>query len=1000
MQAIFHDFEYADSKKTENILWTAHTYLNTEYRNIVGRLVAQNQVVQKRKLEKLYRDFLKTSQSFYRAYIQRLSGRFYITELRRAAEGLELEPTETHLRDTSLPQPLHGMLVKSCHSSLNHLGDLSRYRCQTSEKISKTAFETALAYYCVATMVDPDDGAAHHQTAVLYRLVPQHLHAVYHFYRSICIEKPYQLGLDNLEREFKGIRTPQNSKRFSPKDPSEALIAWFIRLHAYYYEGEPFSQQQELEEEVLHRLELALKAEGFMDILIKIVLTNIAAYSVAKNKVAVAWTANASRHCQFVLRFTVRTICVLLRLLQAGLQDDCGHSVEVEPGTGDSPVAFGPVLMKLIPLTRLYMAWMYSLRADLIEYRMYLEFYITEMYKLLADTLTSLNVLIAPTASTVQSRYLLSEDTEAIGLKPLNDQDLPLFLQTELVEGTDPPKRHRTRKPYRQTRGRQFKPHTEAIWRIRDIVCCGALLASSPDFPLSFVSGIQNGRDTEIWTYVDENTPRSYVDQTGIDRILSKLHLGDSKPCLEADTLPQESSSTQAAQEPEDLSPAAPGVLDSKPEDDSRQIEKGKCADETTRYPVFDSDLSGDREMVDMVDKLLGSADESQPDSSRTKTETTYGMNSSTANEIFAQVGSSPAQASPIAKSIPSLPWDYFYSPTPHRPTSGGQDLLTTDDFYKPRTTPAPFENLGSPQLQQNGPSRQGQGRYSSRRNLSQGEGHARTSSFGANTATKTKLSHKISGQDGFSKSDGSDLAAASRKAAHESLASALYAQFGTARSNGQGAIQVSSPVSREMSTSRTSVPMAGTSPGNVRSPASYIERPGSNLLNSASGPPREKLMDQQSPSGPFSQWADQFLDAGSPGRNAFGIVQPASGVWEAPGLATTSGSQNYTSWLGQQAPTASRSSLAFSHPSSLYMGTPGGVHSQAAPPYQVACNGNFYDATTAFGRVPGYNNREDPTHFRNRLQETPGEVDDSYDRQILAAALLDNESKSHSKAK
>ena len=93
MQAIFHDFEYADSKKIEGLLWSAHTYMNTEYRNIIGRLVAQNQVVQKRKLEKLYRDFMKTSQSFYRAYIQRLSGRFYIAELRQAAQHLELDPT-------------------------------------------------------------------------------------------------------------------------------------------------------------------------------------------------------------------------------------------------------------------------------------------------------------------------------------------------------------------------------------------------------------------------------------------------------------------------------------------------------------------------------------------------------------------------------------------------------------------------------------------------------------------------------------------------------------------------------------------------------------------------------------------------------------------------------------------------------------------------------------------------------------------------------------------
>ncbi|EMR64660.1 putative telomerase activating protein est1 protein [Eutypa lata UCREL1] len=691
IQVIFHDFEYADSKKAESILWSAHTYLNTEYRNIVGRLVAQNQVVQKRKLEKLYRDFLKTSQSFYRAYIQRLSGRFYIPELRRAAEGLELEPTETPLRDTSLPQQL-----------------------------------------------------------------------LYHFYRSISIDKPHQLGLDNLEREFKGIRNNQNSKRFSPKDPSEALVEWFVRLHAFYYDGEPFSQQQELEEEVIHRLELAMKAEGFIDILIKMVLTNIAAYSVAKTKVAEAWTANASRHCQFVLRFTIRTICVLLRLLKAGLQDDCGHSIDVEAGTGESPLAFGPVLMKFLPLTRLYIAWLYSLRADLVEYRI-------------------------------------------------------------------------------------------------DIICCGVLLASGPDIPLGLISRIQNGREVELWTYLDENAPQTYVDETGVDCILSKLNLGDSKPLLEVD-VPQPSILTQPVLGLGDLTQLPPGALDGAPEEHPRQVEKGKSIDEKSRDPVFDSDLSEDRDMVDMVDKLLGSTDESHPEASRSQVETTY--------------------------------------------------------------------------------------------------------------------------------------AAATRKAAHESLASALYAQFGTARKNGQGAAQISSPVSREKSVSRTSVAMAGSSP------ATYVERSGSRLPDSTSGIPGEKTVDQQSPSSTFSQWADQFLNASSPSMGAFGFKQPTSGAWEASGLSNPSGNQNYTSWLGQEAAAATGSSLAFSHPSSLYMGTPGGGQNQAAPPYHVACNGNYYDATTPFGRVPGYNNREDPAHFRNQLRQTPGEVDDSYDRQILASALLDDSGKPRQNAK
>ncbi|RYP68364.1 hypothetical protein DL771_006750 [Monosporascus sp. 5C6A] len=1008
MQTIFHDFEYADSKNVEYLLWTAHTYLNTEYRNIVSRL-AQNQVVQKRKLEKLYRDFLKTSQSFYRAYIQRLSGRFYIAELRQAAQGLEMEPTETPVRDSSPPPQLREMLLKSCYSSLNHLGDLARYRCQASDKFSKAAFETSLSYYCLANLIDPEDGTAHHQMAVLYRLSGQHLDIVYHFHRSISIAKPHQLGFENLEKEFRAIKASQNARRYSPKDPSEAMVAWFVRLHAFYFEGANFSQQQELEEEVLHRLELALKADGFEAILMKIVLTNIAGYSVAKMKISLAWTANGSRYCQFVLRFTIRTISLLLRLLTAALRDDHGHPVDVEAGSSESPIGFGPALMKLLPLFRVYIAWMYSLRADLIEYRVYLESHITDVYRALPDILTSLNSFVAPAASTIQSQYLLQEDMEAMGLRPLSDQRLPLFLQTEVVQGTHPPTTHRVRKPTRRVLGRQYKPHTETIWRIRDIVCCGALLAGSADFPLGIVPKFRDGREIETWIYTDEAAIIDCLDETGIDSILNKLNIGDVKSVPEGNGV-QLSRETRDTQNSGDMiQPPSFGVHNGAAEE-SRQTEKGKSIQEEQRAPVCDSDLSGDSAMIDMVNKLLDPTEGPRPESSLAQPDTTYGMNSSTANEVFAQLSSSPAQPSPAAKSIPSLPWGYFYTPTPHPPASQGPVLSTTDDFYKPRTAVPAFEALGSPHARQNTPWKQGLGAsHSPQYNLPADERHSRGGSLGATTTGMPGGSRNAIGENSYSYKDGVDPAAATRKAAHEKLASALYAQFGTAGNKRQGADQGSSHVggNPQQDTSvlgTSSAPGVSTPSGSVRSPSNSLERPGSRRVG-ARGTPKtgsglpgaQNTKSQQSPSD-ISNWPDQSRTASSLGRNDFGFPQQAPRFWEGPAQSNSGDARNYSSWVGQGSATTG-SSLVFSHPSSVFMGTPGG-HNQHAPPNLVACNGNFFDATTPFGRIPGYNSRDDPTHFRNQLRQVVGEVDDSYDKQILQSALLDDNSQPRSKAK
>ena len=1026
MQAIFHDFEYADSKKIEGLLWSAHTYMNTEYRNIIGRLVAQNQVVQKRKLEKLYRDFMKTSQSFYRAYIQRLSGRFYIAELRQAAQHLELDPTETPLRDASVPQPLREMLVKSCHSSLNHLGDLSRYRCQASDKFSKTAFETALAYYCLANIVDPDDGTAHHQMAVLYRLPGQHLDIVYHFHRSISIAKPHQLALENLEKEYRTIRTSQNTRRPSGKNPSEALITWFVRLHAFYFEGNTFSQQKELEEEVLHRLELALKPESSDAALLKIILINIAAYDVAKTKITQAWTANASRHCQYVLLFTVRNIRILLRLVKETLQEDHGHLVEPGKDSGESPLGFGSVLMNLLPLLRIYLAWMYSLRADLVEYRIYLEDHITEVYRLLADVLTLLNTFVAPAAITVRSQYLLPEDTETMGLSPLNDQSLPLFLHTQLIEGSDVPEMGRVRKPTRQVLGRQHEPHTEAVWRIRDIIYCGALLASTPEVPLGLVSQSQNGESVEMWTYTDEPKTSGFVDEAGIDHILCKLDLRDVNGSIPGYGTPQQSTPVVATADVQDPGQPAPGpgvldgALDAPPSLEAGQM---NSANIKVFAPVCAPDLSEDSEMVAMVNNLVDPTEGSRPASSRVEAETSYGMNSSTANEILAQLASSPAQQSPVPKSIPSLPWNYFYSPTPQGgPTFQCQDPPTAGEFYKPRTAATALAEFGSPRAAQNGFLQQGQAGQGFPRD----EAYLRAGAFGYPAIGMPDASPNVSSANSIAQNGGADPAA-TRKAAHESLASALYAQFGTARGNKQQSPSLDfspvggNPLRPEKSTPGISVsPAIPASPGNMRrAAANHMERPGSQLASSVSSLSGQQasLIDRQKSSDNTAAFPPQFgyhapPYTASPGKsNLLGLAQPPPPEnWENQNpLANSAGvPQNYMSWLGQGSP-ATRSSLAFSNPNSLFMGTPGGGGlPQPAPAPAPAPSHHAAAAAAAFAygsRSPGQNNNNSrreslaqmhhhlPNPLKGIIGEAAAAADDSYeyDRKVLqAAAMMD----------
>lgn len=73
------DFETASSKNIEGRLWDAHLKINTRYRKLLSKFAddgGKQRPVEKRKLEKRYLTFVKSSTRFYREYIYQLSTAF------------------------------------------------------------------------------------------------------------------------------------------------------------------------------------------------------------------------------------------------------------------------------------------------------------------------------------------------------------------------------------------------------------------------------------------------------------------------------------------------------------------------------------------------------------------------------------------------------------------------------------------------------------------------------------------------------------------------------------------------------------------------------------------------------------------------------------------------------------------------------------------------------------------------------------------------------------
>jgi Est1 DNA/RNA binding domain/Telomerase activating protein Est1 len=304
---LFGSFSTAVAKNTESRLWSAHSKINSKYRARLAKFrdaEGQRKPVERRKLEKHYLDFIKSSTRFYRGYIQRLASHF-----KSPREVLDVA-LKLHL-DSGLPRPLHHrmadnialsvdpvvepshqetqLLLESCHATLVRLGDLSRYR-ETEIQTKQRNWAPAVGYYDLAAAIKPSSGASHNQMAVIALADANHMRALYHLYRALSVQNPYPRGQENLDTEFKKILDRKNKNQLFPKSPQQqpgdVLQAWFVYLHARLHAGVNFPEHEELENEVLTNLSVELKERPLDGLLNKFSLSNIAAQHLASSKAA------------------------------------------------------------------------------------------------------------------------------------------------------------------------------------------------------------------------------------------------------------------------------------------------------------------------------------------------------------------------------------------------------------------------------------------------------------------------------------------------------------------------------------------------------------------------------------------------------------------------------------------------------------------------------------------------------------------------------------------
>jgi hypothetical protein len=481
----FADFEYASAHDVEQKLWTAHLKVNAIFRQMHKMLKkSKDHVVEIRKFQKNYLQFIKASQRYYRQHVLNLDAHFDgIPELRKIAHKWKDDASKTSPRPR-IPATLKNLVFQSCHQTLIHLGDLSRYReTELVDKDKERNWGPAKGYYDLAHDIYPDSGYASNQLAVVSREDGDHFRTVYHLYRSLACKLPYPQARDNLETEFKRIIAAWDKGQLIRNNKSadgntgRALVAWFVRLHSKIYKGEEFAAHDELEGEVLSHLAIELKERPLDSILPKIILINLAAeYFATVQMQAANPPENIMRTYFYFLRLNVKTFFILLQVLQPELER-LSEADDVTQQNGDNARQLSDkitaVARRILPGLRLYSTWFARywqvLNANIADTLTTVD--VQELWKAYAATLTLLTSSF-PVDQLPQENYMLEEDTDTIGFQPLLSPDTTkVWYNGEAL------------KP-KWTEVERNHPNVEMLMRIKDLLIDGLLLTQNADAPL------------------------------------------------------------------------------------------------------------------------------------------------------------------------------------------------------------------------------------------------------------------------------------------------------------------------------------------------------------------------------------------------------------------------------------------------------------------------------------------------------------------------------------
>ncbi|CAE7092886.1 unnamed protein product [Rhizoctonia solani] len=251
---ILFDHPFArQAHSVDQALWSDTSYaLITQYRARIDPIRASSgnkNVVENRKILQKFLAFLGAEGTFWSGIVSRLVRIHGLTEANGAMAALGLNVVEFENRESlarhgqvemvptvpveplapTLPPPNHEYRSNKLlvvFRALIYLGDIARYREQYgthpnkgnsepsakrsrggrrgkgggTEKPTEKPFSKAEAFYIQARLLLPDYGNPFNQLAIVYSYQHDFFGAALHYYRALCVRKPFPTAQDNLVR--------------------------------------------------------------------------------------------------------------------------------------------------------------------------------------------------------------------------------------------------------------------------------------------------------------------------------------------------------------------------------------------------------------------------------------------------------------------------------------------------------------------------------------------------------------------------------------------------------------------------------------------------------------------------------------------------------------------------------------------------------------------------------------------------------------------------------